>query len=392
MSKFFRRLFHIFFDEFRQICHDEGILIFTVLLPLGYPLLYALIYSTEVQRELPVCVVDDSKTSRSREFICRVNATPEVLVARHAVNMDEARELMRRREVYAIVRIPDTFDDDLWQGRQTVVGIYSDLTSMLFYKVVYLGVVNVAQDMNRHIKVYEKQGPSTPREEQVAAKPIDFEHVMLYNPQGGFAAFLIPGVLMLIIQQALVLSISMSTGRYRERFGDHFIPRHDDYRHAFTIVLGRGLPYILIFLVMACYMNVCVTRIFTLPALTHFGTFLHFIIPYVMASTFLGFALSRVVRHREDCILIYVFMSVPLLFLSGVSWPSASIPWYWKFVGMFAPSTHGINAYVRISGMGACVDDIHAESLALWILAGAYFLWACYLYRRDIERVFAADR
>ena len=185
-------ILHVWWDELCEIVKDEGILIFVILLPLAYPLLYAMIYNTETQRQLPICVVDDCMSDRSREFIRRVDATPEVKIAASCVSMDEAQELMRRRDVFGIMRIPREFDLHLWRGEQTVIGLYSDLTSMLYYKVEYLAVINVAQEMNRNIKVKERQTNTTAHEEDVARWPIRFEEVKMYNSAGGFAAFLIP--------------------------------------------------------------------------------------------------------------------------------------------------------------------------------------------------------
>ena len=90
-------ILHVWWDELCELVKDEGILIFVILLPLAYPLLYAMIYNTETQRQLPICVVDDCMSDRSRDFIRRVDATPEVKIAAHCVNMAEAQELMRRR-------------------------------------------------------------------------------------------------------------------------------------------------------------------------------------------------------------------------------------------------------------------------------------------------------
>ncbi len=379
-------IFHVWLDEFSDIVKDEGILLFMVLLPLAYPLLYAMIYSTETQRELPVCVVDDCMSARSRDFIRRVDATPDVQIAAHCVSMDEAQELMRRRDVYAILRVPAEFDSELWRGRQTVVGLYSDLTSMLYYKVAYLGVVNVAQEMNRNIKVHEHQQNTTRREEQLARWPIRFDEVKLYNSAGGFCAFLIPPVLMLILQQALCLSIGMSMGRSRERFRGLVIPPSRHYKNAVAIVLGRGLVHFLVFFLMAFYMAVCVTRWFDLPQLAHFWDLVGFFVPYLLACTFMAMFYSGFVYRREDCILLFVFMSIPLLFLTGVSWPGASIPPFWKAVSAVFPSTCGANAYVRIAGMGASLGDCRQEMLNIWILAGVYFLLSCFMYMFEIRK------
>ena len=113
-------ILHVWWDELCELVKDEGILIFVILLPLAYPLLYAMIYNNETQRELPICVVDDCMTDRSREFIRRVDATPEVAVAAHCTNMDEAQKLMRRRDVFGILRVPREFDMRLWRGQQAV--------------------------------------------------------------------------------------------------------------------------------------------------------------------------------------------------------------------------------------------------------------------------------
>ena len=379
-------ILHVWLDEISDIVKDEGILIFIILLPLAYPLLYAMIYTTETQRELPVCVVDDCMSTRSRDFIRRVDATQEVSISAHCTSMDQAQELMRRRDVYAILRIPAEFDLDIWRGRQTVVGLYCDLTSMLYYKVAYLGVVNVAQELNRNIKVRERQSNTTRREEQLARWPIRFEEVKMYNPAGGFCAFLIPPVLMLILQQALCLGVGMSMGRSRERFRGLVIPPTRHYKNALAIVLGRGLVHFLLFMVMAFYMAICITRWFGLPQLGHFLDLIGFFVPYLAACTFMAMFYSGFIYRREDCILLFVFMSIPLLFLSGVSWPGASIPPFWKAVGTVFPSTWGANAYVRIQGMGASLGDCHREILALWILAGIYFLLSCLMYMYEIRK------
>ena len=379
-------ILHVWWDELRELVKDEGILIFVILLPLGYPILYAMIYDTESQRELPICVVDDCMSGRSRDFIRRVDATQEVNVAAHCISMEEAQELMRRRQVFGILRIPREFDLQLWRGEQTVVGLYSDLTSMLYYKVEYLAVINVAQELNRNIKVREHQQNTTAREEDLARWPIRFEEVKMYNPAGGFAAFLIPPVLMLILQQALCLGVGMSMGRARERFRGLVIPPSPHYKNTLAVVLGKGLVHFLLFLLMAFYMAICVTRWFSLPQLGHFVDLLGFFVPYLLACTYMAIFWSSFIFRREDCILLFVFMSVPLLFLTGVIWPGASIPPLWKAVGTVFPSTWGANAYVRIQCMGASLGDCRQELMMLWVLAGVYFLLSCFMYMFEIRK------
>jgi ABC-2 type transport system permease protein len=91
------------------------------------------------------------------------------------------------------------------------------------------------------------------------------------------------------------------------------------------------------------------------------------------------------VRYRENVMLLVVFISVPLLFLSGVSWPQSNIPGAWQGVSWLFPSTFGIRAFLRLNTMGASVSDVLPELRYLWIQAAAYFGSACLVYGTQIR-------
>ena len=153
-----------------------------------------------------------------------------------------------------------------------------------------------------------------------------------------------------------------------------------------SVVLGKSLLYFNLYIILAAYMCVVVTRWFGLPQLMHWDVFFGIMVPYLLACIFLGFIFSAFVFRREDCILLFVFMSIPLLFLTGVSWPGASIPKVWQWLGMIFPSTYASNAYVRAGTMGASLGDVNREVMALWYQAGIYFLGACLMYAGEIRR------
>jgi ABC-2 type transport system permease protein len=100
------------------------------------------------------------------------------------------------------------------------------------------------------------------------------------------------------------------------------------------------------------------------------------------------------VKYRENVMLLMVFFSVPLLFMTGVSWPQASIPGVWQGVSLIFPSTFGVRAYVRINSMGASLSDVTMEYQALWVLTMIYFFVTCvvYSYQIFLARKNARDR
>lgn len=380
-------IIEIWYHELTTVMRDKGILIFILFVPLAYPLLYSYVYTNEVVREVPAAVVDESQSTLSREFIRKMDASPDVRIAARCGSMAEAEELLKRQEVYGIVRIPSTFTRDLWKGEQSHVGLYCDMCSMLYYKALMLTATNVSLEMNKEIKVTRYLPATTERQAEITRMPIEYDYIPLYNPQSGFAAFLIPPVLMLIIQQTLFLGVGMSMGDSRERYRGSVIPFKRSYKHPVHIVLGKSMLYFLLYLLMGIYMFTFVTRAFGLPQLGRYGTFLAFLVPYLLACIFLAMVLSAFVYRREDCIMLFVFLSVPLLFLSGISWPGSAMPTFWKYVSWIFPSTFGMNGYVRLQGMGASLSDIAFEYRGLWTQAGIYFLMACAIYQREIRRL-----
>ncbi|PWL62906.1 MAG: ABC transporter permease [Bacteroidales bacterium] len=380
-------IFQIWYREIGNIFRDKGIMIFILFVPLAYPLLYSYVYTDEVVRDVPVAVVDESNSPLSRDILRKMDASPDLKIETYCPDMKEAEELIRRQKVYGIVRIPASFTNDLAHGRQVPIGLYCDMASMLYYKALLVTVTNVSLEVNKDIKVDYYVTGTTDRQDEINKLPIDYDYVALYNPQSGFAAFLIPPVLMLIIQQTLLLGIGMSMGNSRERHNGSVIPFHPWYKNPVHIVIGKALPYFMLYMVLAIYMFTVVTDMFTLPKLGHYETFVAFVIPYILACIFLAMVISTFIYRREDSILLLVFLSVPMLFLSGLSWPAPSMPLFWKYVSYLFPSTFGMNGYVRITSMGASLSDIRTEYMALWIQAGVYFLLACWFYRRQIVRL-----
>ena len=370
-----------------EIIHDKGILIFIIFVPLCYPLLYSYVYTNEVVREVPFAVIDDNNSSSSREFIRKMDATPDAKLVAHCNSVEEARQLLKESKIYGVVHIPKTFTYDIWRGEQTTVGLYCSMSSLLYYKALLLAANNVSLDMNRDIKVEQHLHPTTREDEKISRMPIEYDYVSLYNPQSGFAAFLIPPVLMLIIQQTLFLGIGMSMGNQREKCLARMLPKRKWYRRPFDIVTGKAIFYFMLYLLMAIYMYTAVTRWFGLPNLGDYYVFLQFIVPYILACIFMAMVLSVLVYRREDCIMLFVFLSVPLLFMSGISWPGSEIPTIWKYVSWLFPSTFGMNGYLRIMGTGASIADIRNEYIGLWCQVVVYATLACIMYRFRLKAI-----
>ena len=377
-------VFYICQKELKAVFKDQGVLIFFLLVPLAYPLLYAFIYTGEVVREVPAAVVDMNKSTLSREFIRKVDATPDVKIQSHCADMEEAKLLLKESKVYGVIYIPENFSSDITKGIQTQVTLYCDMSGMLYYKAILTASTEVSLKMNKAIKV-KRAGNTTDRQDEISATPITYEAVNLFNPQAGYASFLLPAVLILIIQQTLLLGVGLSAGTAREnnRFRD-LVPLSRQYQGTLRIVVGKSSAYFIIYAIVSAYILCVVPKIFSLVQIAQAGTLAAFILPYVLSCIFFAMTCSIFIHHREACMMIYVFTSVPLLFISGVSWPGSAIPAFWRVISWMFPSTFGINGYIAINSMGATLDQVLPEFRALWVQTGVYFLTTRIVYRRQI--------
>ena len=356
LREHFTDVLHIFRNELAKVVKDEGVLMFLVVVPLGYPLLYSWIYNNETLHETPVVVVDQSHSALSRQFINDCDASPDVCIKYYAQDLDEARSLVSRQLVRGIYLIPSDFAECVNRGKQAHVSVYCDMSLMLAYKAVY----------------------------QTAMVEAD---VAMFNPSGGYGSCVLPAVLMLILQQAIALGIGMAAGTARERHRNGQLIPDDDphYRGAYRIVWGKALCYGMIGAVAAAYLSMAVPSMFSFPQLGTGWTLFWMLLPYTLASVFFGLTVSCLVRYRENVMLLMVFVSVPLLFMTGVSWPQSSIPGYWQGVSWLFPSTFGVRAFIRVNSMGASVGQVLPELRILWIQAAVYLGMACLVYRHQFR-------
>ena len=216
---------------------------------------------------------------------------------------------------------------------------------------------------------------------------IPSESISMYNPQNGFASFLVPAILILVIQQTLILGIGMSAGTAREKNRFHtLVPITRHFHGTLRIVLGKSLTYIVLYVVVCAWVLVIVPRLFAFPQIGQPLDLILFILPYLFACIFFSMTLSGFVSNREEPMILFVFTSVILVFISGISWPMYSISPFWRALGYIFPSTMGVQGFARINTAGATLNEVAHEYQVLWIQAGVYFITACLVYRYQIIR------
>ena len=383
-----RATIYIFIKEFKWIFKDRGVLIIIVVAPLVYPLLYPYLYKNETAIDVPIAVVDNSNTTRSAELTRALDATMDLKVAEKLDNLEQAKTELYKGNIHGILYIPGDFNKRIVLKDQAFVSMYSDMSSFLYYRAMVLAVNYVTLDMGEKIKIERLNDAGVSGyDAEVSAKPIENEGTILYNPGMGFSSFLLTAVLILMIHQTLVFGVGMAAGAEREDNPNNELIMSSTSRGGlFRVVLGRALSYFAVYLFWSAFILLIVPRIFNLPHIGDFQTMLSFVVPILLATVFFSMTLSDFNMQRETQMILLVFFSLILLFLSGISWPQYNMSGFWRVFSYLFPSTFGIQGFIKTNTMGASASEIKFETVGLWMQTLIYFITTSILYYREIKK------
>lgn len=383
-----RATIYIFIREFKWIFKDRGVLIIIIVAPLVYPLLYPYLYKNETAIDVPIAVVDNSNTTRSAELTRALDATMDLKVAEKLDNLEQAKIELYKGNIHGILYIPGDFNKRIVLKDQAFVSMYSDMSSFLYYRAMVLAVNYVTLDMGEKIKIERLNDAGVSGyDAEVSAKPIENEGTILYNPGMGFSSFLLTAVLILMIHQTLVFGVGMAAGAEREDNPNNELIMSSTSRGGlFRVVLGRALSYFAVYLCWSAFILLIVPRIFNLPHIGDFQTMLSFVVPFLLATVFFSMTLSVFNMQRETQMILLVFFSLILLFLSGISWPQYNMSGFWRVFSYLFPSTFGIQGFIKTNTMGASASEIKFENVGLWMQTLIYFITTSILYYREIKK------
>ncbi len=257
------------------------------------------------------------------------------------------------------------------------------MTSFFVYKSVAFAINFTMLQENKEIEIhrYEMAGQTQQLALQ-SADPAPYDARFLFNPGNGFASFFVPGVMILIIHQLLFLGIGMLAGTVREENKNHKLFENQiDRKRIYRIIFGKGMAYFLIYALFSAYITVLIPRWFNLPHLASTWDIYRLLLPFLLAVIFFSLTCSVFIKNRETGMVMFLFFSVILLFLSGVTWPRTNFPLFWKAFSYLFPATFGVQGYLKLNTFGAEFGQILPEFIALWTQAIVYFITACFSFR-----------
>jgi len=389
IREWFRDTLNIFYSELKTLITDEGVMVIVIVAGLLYPILYNMIYQKGILEETPIAVVDDADCSESRDFIKEMDACREVRIAYRCVNMEEAKKLFQERKVNGIVYFSEDFGKKLAAMETSIISVYTDLSSFLYYKNLLLAADFVMLHNIGKIQIqrYSQLG-MTGQEARQLVKPVLYEENNPYNATFSYSVFLISAILLLIVQQVMLYSMSICVGTMREEKRS-FCSLVDTYggKGVGRVILGRGLTYWLLFMIIGLYIATIVPAMFDFPQRGQFSDIFILLLCFVTDCVFFSMVWSSLITKRESVFLLMLFISPICLFLTGFSWPTTSFPVFWKYFSYIFPSTFACRGFINLNTAGGDLSTIHFQLRGISFQTIGYFILSIVLLYHEHYRL-----
>ena len=340
-------------EEWRAVWRDEGVVLIVVFALFIYAISYSLGYGGEVLDDVPIAVLGGEKGDTAQQLIRMIDASPKVQVAYTTTDMEEVKRLLAERKIWGAVALSPTFG----RGRQSRVAILGDASYFLAYREVVEGAVASIQQMNEDI-IKARNGAYSP--------PIIYEQRNLFNPSLGYGIFVMPAIILLIVQQTALIGVGMVSATRRERVKQYAS------NSPIVITIGRTLAYLAIYATTLGFMLTIHYSLFDYPMRAPWWRCLAVVAPYLLAVIFLAQALGGLFRRRESSILWLLWLSIPFMLVSGVSLPPQAFPKWLYIIGKAVPSSSAVEAWIAVQSRGAALVDIAPELTILWVLTAIY--------------------
>jgi len=379
--------FKLLKEEFIAILRDKDILLTIFGGVLLYSFLYPQPYLKESVTALPVAVVDYDRSDLSRKISYMLDASPQIAVDSSYLSEKEAKEAIINNTMTAMIIIPSHFKRDLHLGKEPVISVGADASYFLIYGGVVEATMHSVLTQSAQQQVGELLKKSVPL---VTAKmqytPFKTEFINTFNISGSYINYVIPAVFILILQQTMLIGMGMMGARENEatRRGEK---GYYNSENILAVMSVRYLSFVSIFFIHALFFFGFSFSFFGVPHIAKIGELLLYTFSFFMAVGSLGVLLGAVFKERIYPTPVILLSSLPLVFSAGFVWPLEMMPQWLIWLSHIAPSTPGIQGFLRLNQMGADFSQVIGQFGLLWLQTVVYTLLAYFLLVRQRKAV-----
>lgn len=358
-----KQILYITYYETIHIFKDKILLVLIFFVPLLYAFFFGAVYSQGILTGIPLAVVDLDHSALSREVIKSFENSPRFSIVQDITTYPLLEEGIRKSVIRAGVVIPENFarDADLNRGTE-ILTVYDGSNLIWGYNIRKYTLEVVNQFNTGHASSYMAGLGLTKKEITNILDTLSTNIDVWYNPTFSYTSYMLYGLIMLVIHQICLLSASLTVTREKEK--NCWIQFLSSPLPAWKIFLGKSLPYFLTGFFNYVLLIWFITRFVQIKI--EGSVFLMALLGllYTVVIISAGFYISLKAKNSLQATRFIMLLSVPLLMVSGYTWPQTHIPAFINNFASLIPFTWMAEGFRNIA-----VKDLGAGCLTPVILA-----------------------
>ena len=360
-------------ERIRQNPAYRFLLFFGPLIGIG---LLFFIFRQGVVKELPLAVVDRDNSALSVKIVNSLDATSDAAVVLRTPNIFEAKQMLEKGLVDAIIFIPNEMEKSVFQGVEAPIPVYINGTNVLKAGLIQRSVLTTLKTVSGGVQ-FKKLLMDGKDEQQAMSRivPVKMQQHILFNPFTNYAYFLNSAMLYVMLYLFVLLSSVYTLGNeLKHGTGTSLLEAgNNSVRLA---VVGKMIPYTLIFSGFAMFINFLLYKIEGMPLNGNFpvifaGQFITIITYQLMGLIFIGATIN--LRLAMSLGSAYSMMGITF---SGITFPMEAMPEIARIFACFFPFTWWEKLLISQSLRGAPTKEalIYICCILIFLLVSVCFL------------------
>jgi ABC-2 type transport system permease protein len=323
-----KRVLALAAKEMLHIVRDARSLAVAVLMPVVMVLLYGAVIDMEM-RDLPVAVVDNDHSDRSRDFARAMESGGFIEIVDRLEHPSQVEPGFRRGRFLAALIIPRGYAATLAGGEPVAVQVLVDGSD----------ASTAAMAANYLQAVVQRQALGVRRETGAPPLPFTTRTRVWFNPELRSAHFVVPGLVALVLMMICAILTSIAITREKET-GTLEQILTTPIRPA-QVIIGKVLPYVALGSLDAALILVIGRLVFQVPMNGSWWALTGYCLLFIVIALGVGLLISaRASSLRVAMMAAVTATMLPTMILSGFLFPVSSMPAPLQFICRLLPATH----------------------------------------------------
>ena len=358
--------------EFKRIFSNSVLLAIFIGAPIFYGVLFGYVYKQAKVINLPIVIIDEDHSPMSDKIIEAFEDNEALLVSDIRYTAGNILDEMPVKQFDAVITLPTNFEADILQKRHPEIRVDLNMANILNANTASKNIQAVLMTLNAGIEIEGlKKSGVHPTQAATSYESFKINFNKLYNSSGNYINFMLPGLLIAIMQQIIFLAMALVFARDFE--DGHFGVLVKKSKSSLYHIALKSTPFIIMIPIMWFFISLLFdyfrinADIYNLPMLLLTTTL-------TMASMCIGMLFSIAIPSQLKATELLMVISTPAFILSGFTWPTLAFPDAIANVATYIPSTQFLSGFRKIAFYGGDVSSIKSEINTLLLICCVSFV------------------